>query len=90
MRKIQICSILIKSSNFADSIPQFLIIPRLKKLIQKDSTYFEPYNSLVDLLMLSGKESDPIGYINQAFRRELSRIVDKNGNWPDGLKWSII
>ena len=66
------------------------IIPRLKKLIQKDPTYFESYNSLVDLLMLSGKESEAIGYINQASRRALSRIVDKKGNWPDRLKWSIL
>ena len=66
------------------------IIPRLKKLIEKDPTYFEPYNSLVDLLMLSGKESKAIGYMNQASRRALSQIVDRKGNWPDRLKWSII
>ncbi len=66
------------------------IIPRLKKLIQNDPTYFESYNSLVDLLMLSGKDSEASGYINQASRRALKRIADKNGNWPDRLKWSFI
>ncbi len=66
------------------------IIPRLKKIIQADPTYFDPYNSLVDLLMLSGKESEAFSYIKQASQKALSRIVDRKGTWPDRLKWSII
>lgn len=66
------------------------IIPRLKKLIQKDPTYFETYNSLVDLLMLNGEESKAINYINLASQKALSRIVDRKGIWPDRLKWSIL
>lgn len=66
------------------------IVPRLKKLIQKDPTYFEPYNSLVDLLMLIGEESKAINYINLASQKALTRIVDRKGNWPERLKWSIL
>ena len=66
------------------------IIPKLKRLIRLDPYYFEPYNSLVELMILVGKDSEAYNLINLASKRALKRIVDRNGKWPNLLKWSRI
>lgn len=63
------------------------IISKLKKLIQIDPDYFNPYNTLQELLSEMGKQEDADIIIKQAYERALEKIVDKRGNWPDRLEW---
>ena len=64
-----------------------IVISKLKKLIQVDPEYFEPYNSLQDLLSEIGKHDDANIFIKQASERALRKIADRQGNWPDRLEW---
>ena len=52
------------------------IITRLKKIIPADPDYFETYNSLQDLLNLTGNKDEANLVIKQASERALNKIVD--------------
>ena len=66
------------------------IISRLKKLIQRDPDYFEPYSSLSELHAMTGNVLEAEKVLNNAYKRTLKRILDEKGQWPDVLKWDIV
>ena len=66
------------------------IISRLKKLIQRDPDYFEPYSSLSELYATTGKVLEAEKILNNAYKRALKRILDEKGQWPDVLKWDVV
>ena len=66
------------------------IISRLKKLIQRDPDYFEPYSSLSELHALTGNVLEAEKVLNNAYKRALKRILDEKGQWPDVLKWDVV
>jgi tetratricopeptide (TPR) repeat protein len=66
------------------------IISRLKKLIQRDPDYFEPYSSLSELHAMTGNVLEAEKVLNNAYKRALKRILDEKGQWPDVLKWDVV
>jgi len=66
------------------------IISRLKKLIQRDPDYFEPYSSLSELHAMTGNVLEAEKILNNAYKRALKRILDEKGQWPDVLKWDVV
>ena len=63
------------------------IIPKLKKLVETDPNFFDPYISLAELYYSINQFDKVNTLINQASERALKRIVDKKGAWPDKLEW---
>ncbi len=62
-------------------------INQLKKLIQDDPDYLDPYLLLFEIFQEQGNLSECIKILDSAYERALQIITDKDGNWPDILEW---
>lgn len=60
---------------------------QLKKLIEKDPDFLDSYLLLYQILRDEGDLSEAEKILNEAYKRALKLIIDKEGNWPDILDW---
>lgn len=63
---------------------------QMRKFIEKDPDFFDPYHVLADLLYEDEEYVEGDELLRTAFKRALNRIVDKNGNWPKFLPWGFL
>ncbi len=61
---------------------------QLKRLIEKDPDFFDPYLLLYELFLNEENVLEAESILNAAYERALKLITDKEGNWPDVLEWS--
>jgi len=59
----------------------------MKKFIEEDPLYFEPYLVLIDLFLEEGNYLEAKKYLKTAFQKAIMKIVDKKGNWPKIMEW---
>ncbi len=61
---------------------------QLQRLIQKDPDFLDSYLFLFEILLNEGNFSKAEKILDQAYARAINLITDKDGNWPDVLRWS--
>ncbi|MBN2378307.1 tetratricopeptide repeat protein [candidate division WOR-3 bacterium] len=61
---------------------------RLKKIIKTDPNFLDAYLFLNDLLQDEGKVKEAEKLTDEAYRRAISLITNKEGNWPDVIEWA--
>ena len=59
----------------------------LRRLIEKDPFFFDPYLVLAEMLVEESKEQDAYELIRDAYNRVLEIITDESGNWPERIEW---
>ena len=60
-------------------------------LIKKDPDFYDTYLYLANIYRNEDKNEKKARKLeNAAFRRALARTKDKNGNWPDELRWGFL
>ena len=59
----------------------------MKKLIEIDPLFLDPYLVVADILMAEGKEKEAKALLKNAYEKAMRRIVDKDGNWPKVMGW---
>jgi len=65
---------------------------QLEELIKKDPDFLESYLFLGEILQDEGNSLEAATLLENAFKRALNLITDKEGNWPDilnGHGWKI-
>lgn len=63
---------------------------QMRKFIEKDPDFLDPYLVLADLLYEDEEYIEGDELLRTAFTRALKRIVDKDGNWPKFLPWGFL
>lgn len=63
---------------------------QMRKFIEKDPDFFDPYLVLANLLYEDEEYIEGDELMRTAFKRALKRIVDKDGNWPKFLPWGFL
>ena len=64
-----------------------LIKRELRQLIEEDPDFLDPYLFLYQILEDEGNLKEAEKILNEAYRRAIALITDKDGSWPDILKW---
>lgn len=59
----------------------------LRVLIREDPDFYDSYLFLADNYKDSEQLKESKRLESESFKRALSRIQDKNGNWPDEMPW---
>lgn len=59
----------------------------MKKLIENDPDFYDPYLVVADLEIVAGDRSVGRQFIHEAYERAVKRIVDSQGNWPKSMRW---
>ena len=59
----------------------------LQNLIQEDPDFLEPYLVLDEIYTETGDSDKSATVTETAFRRAISLITNKEGDWPDRLPW---
>lgn len=77
---------LIDNSKISDS----KVKSEMRKLIQSNPDFYEPYLFLADTIKSEGKEKEAREIIFIAYQRAVRRIVDKEGNFPKKIEWSWV
>jgi tetratricopeptide (TPR) repeat protein len=62
----------------------------LRKLIEQDPDFLDTSVMLFSILHDEGKLEEAESVLDQAFQRAIKRITDKNGQWPDELRWGCL
>lgn len=63
---------------------------RLQSLIKKQPDYFDLYLLLGDVLLALGKPQQRDTLFDRGYRRALKLILDKRGQWPDRIEWTVM
>jgi len=64
-----------------------LVKKELKELIEEDPDFLDPYLFLYQILEDEGDLNRAEKILNEAYRRAIALITDKDGSWPDVLEW---
>jgi tetratricopeptide (TPR) repeat protein len=59
----------------------------LRKLIEQDPDFLDTSVMFFGILQDEGKLKEAEAVLDQAFQRAIRLITDKNGRWPDELRW---
>jgi hypothetical protein len=54
----------------------------MKRLIELDPLFLDPYLVVAGILMAEGKGGEAKALLKDAYERSMRMIVDKDGNWP--------
>jgi hypothetical protein len=60
----------------------------MKRLIELDPLFLDPYPVVAGILMAEGKEGEAKALLKDAYERSMRMIVDKDGNWPKKMSWN--
>jgi tetratricopeptide (TPR) repeat protein len=60
---------------------------QLLKLTEQDPGFLDPSVMLFEILQDEGEFKEAETILDQVFQRAIKLIVDKNGQWPDKLRW---
>lgn len=60
---------------------------QLKRLIQKDPDYYDPYLLLYDILIEEEYEEEAEEILDIAYEKILDKITNGDGRWPERLEW---
>ncbi len=63
------------------------VIKEIQELIKEDPDYYDPYLFFADFLENSGEEQKARELKQEAYQRAISRISDKEGNFPSRIEW---
>lgn len=66
------------------------LISEMKKLIECDRDFYDPYLVIADILTSQGKELEAQAFSNDAYQRALERITDSKGRWPKCMPWGFL
>jgi len=75
---------------YYDLIERNASVGEFLKLIKKDPDFLDPYSHASEILKEEGKDKKARELEDEAFKRALAIILDKNGNWPDEIPWGWI
>jgi tetratricopeptide (TPR) repeat protein len=63
---------------------------KMKKFIQEDPQFFDPYLILFELYKNEGDLEKAEKILEQAFKKAIEKITDKKGNWPKEMSWTYL
>ena len=64
-----------------------LIKRGLRRLIEEDPDFLDSYLMLYQILEDEGDFKEAEKVLDEAYRRAITLITDKDGSWPDVLEW---
>lgn len=73
-----------------DKLSDEQLISEMKKLIEIDKDFYDPYLVIADVLFWQGKESEAQKFYKDAYQRAVERIVDSKGRWPKSMCWGFL
>jgi len=59
----------------------------LKRLINEDPFFFDPYLILAEIFYNEGKHNQGKDLLQKAFQNAMMKIVNKEGKWPKIMEW---
>lgn len=65
-------------------------IKLLKRLIEEDPDFLDPYLELYEIYQVENKDHKARQTLDEAYERAIDLITDKQGNWPDALLWGFL
>ena len=65
-------------------------VDKLYDLVEEDPFFFDPYLTMVDLLGEAELHDESASLLETAYKKIVQLITDKNGNWPDKLRWRFL
>lgn len=63
---------------------------KMKALIEKDSSFYDPYQFVIDILYAQDKDQEAEILLTKAFQQAVSQIADNQGNWPKVMRWGYL
>lgn len=66
------------------------LISEMKKLIESDKDFYDPYLVIADVLSMQGKETQAQIFYKDAYQRASERITDSQGRWPKFMSWGFL
>lgn len=73
-----------------DKLADKQLISKMKKLIESDRDFYDPYLVIADVLFGQGKETEAQSFYKDAYRRATERITDSRGRWPKFMSWGYL
>lgn len=70
-----------------DTIKRQSAYNALKRLIKKDPDFLEPYLVLSEMHLEKDNVRKAFTVLEEAYKRAVNLITDRNGNWPARLQW---
>ena len=62
----------------------------IRKLIKRDPDFYDPYLYVANDLRKLGRETEARELEDEVFKRASRRVEDKEGNWPDEMRWGFL
>lgn len=66
------------------------LLKKMRKLIDKDADFYDPYLVVAEILFCEDKEKEGITILQNAYERAVKRIVDYKGRWPKEMAWGFL
>lgn len=66
------------------------MIQEMKRLIEKDADFYDPYLVIADILFSQGKDAKGSQILQDAYERAVTRISDSKGRWPKEMVWGFL
>lgn len=84
-------SVMDKYYEFLDKdLPDKQYIAQMRKLIEIDKDFYDPYLIIADILSYDGKKQEARILIKEAYERAVKRIADSQGRWPKIMSWGFL
>ncbi len=61
---------------------------RLFSFLERDPDFYDPYIAISDFAFDAGDEEHAFGHAMLGYFLAVSRIADKNGDWPEVMEWA--
>ncbi|MFB6181691.1 MAG: tetratricopeptide repeat protein [Candidatus Magasanikbacteria bacterium] len=65
-------------------------IEEMRRLIEKDDKFFDPYLDLAEALKARNKEDEARKILKEGYEKAMKMIVDKEGRWPERMEWVVL
>jgi len=73
-----------------DKLSDEQLIAEMKKLIECDKDFYDPYLVISDVLLWQGKKSEAQIFCKEAYQRAVDWIADSKGRWPKFMPWGFL
>ncbi len=62
----------------------------MRRLIEVDPEFYDPYQIILDLLIAKGKEKEAESLLAEVYESAVKRIADDKGRWPKRMEWGFL
>lgn len=73
-----------------ETMTQQKVVKLMKRLIETDSNFLDPYLYLHEIYSNENKPHKASKILDDAYKRAINLVTDKNGHWPERLYWGFL